>query len=451
MASIAVSIILHGSALAAEEHTLSGSVNRGELEPSISPVAALPVVETENEERLRWRGIVTYNPPASDTLTGGSGLRKYLAEHDISYTGQWLIQGGYNLADHAHSGPDGNQGYFGQKFTYLTGPQIDFVFDLSRYGMDAQVVAGFTVSKTNWDSAGPDQAGLGVLTYYQTFLDKKVELKFGFMANNYEFYGPFVGGNIASSIFGSSGAIPQQAGLSSIAFPRPGANVKFNLGEFFYDKFGVQRSSSPDGYIQQHEDDSFGMKWDIPNAGTLYINELGYMRPAGPRQKQLWLRSGYIRNDSDFQDFRYGGRSNENEAGYILGDGQLVQLDPEMPHRGIYGGFSAYRADPRYGAISSTYELRLYGMGLSESRPQDVVSFIVSRNEFSHDLIDLQQSAGFRTHDNSTNYTVAYNAKVTKGVVAGVGLTYSARPNPITYSDETGHSLTLLSNLIFFF
>lgn len=421
------------------------------LEPSDSPMTTPPVVETTKEERLRWRGIVTYNPPTSDTLSGDDGLRQYLAAHDIGYVGQWLVQGGYNFADHAHTGPDGRQGYFGQKLTYLTGPQINFIFDLSRYGLDAQIVAGATVTKTNWDSAGPDQAGLAVLTYYQTLLDKRVEVKAGFMANNYEFYGPFVGGNIASSIFGSSGGIPQQAGLSSIAFPRPGANVKLNFGEFFYDKFGVQRSSSPDGYVQQHADDSFGMKWDIPNAGTLYINELGYMRPAGPKQSQLWLRAGYIRNDSEFQNFRDGGRSNENEAGYVLGDGQLTQLDPAMPHRGLYGGFSAYRADPRYGAISSTYELRLYGMGLSAKRPQDVVSFIVSRNEFSHDLINRQQDAGLRTHDNSTNYTLAYNAKVTRGVVAGIGLTYSARPNPIIYDDDTGRSLTLLSNLIFFF
>jgi porin len=38
---------------------------------------------------------------------------------------------------------------------------------------------------------------LATLSYYQTFLDRQVELKVGYLANVVEYWGPFLAGNRA--------------------------------------------------------------------------------------------------------------------------------------------------------------------------------------------------------------------------------------------------------------
>jgi porin len=58
-----------------------------------------------------------------------------------------------------------------------------------------------------WEPGGPNASSLATLSYYQTVLNKQVELKVGYMANVVEYWGPFLAGNLASSIFGPSGSI----------------------------------------------------------------------------------------------------------------------------------------------------------------------------------------------------------------------------------------------------
>ena len=112
---------------------------------------------------------------------------------------------------------------------------------------DGQIVVGGIFIYDTWEPAGPNALSLATLSYYQTFLNKQVELKLGYLNNSIEFWGPFLAGSLASSIFGSSANIPVEAGINAYARTTPGINIKFNGPDGFYDKIGIQRASSPDG------------------------------------------------------------------------------------------------------------------------------------------------------------------------------------------------------------
>ena len=82
---------------------------------------------------------------------------------------------------------------------------MQLTYDLSRYGIpDGQIVLGGVYNFDTWAPAGPNAVSLATLSYYQTFLNKQVELKLGYLSNVVEFWGPFLAGNLAASIFGPS-------------------------------------------------------------------------------------------------------------------------------------------------------------------------------------------------------------------------------------------------------
>ena len=99
---------------------------------------------------------------------------------------------------------------------------------------------------------------------------------------------------------------------------------------------------------------------------------------------------------------QYSGTSISNLAGGMPGitrvssaDQQFVQLAPVegQAARGWYAGVSAMYTPPEFNRFSQYYELRLYGIGLLPSRPSDVVSVVISRNVFSHYVVDAALQA----------------------------------------------------------
>jgi hypothetical protein len=162
----------------------------------------------------------------------------------------------------------GQQVYNGQKPTFFTNNVMQLTYDLSRYRIpDGQIVLGGVYNFDTWAPAGPNALSLATLSYYQTFLNKLVELKFGYLANAVEFWGPFLAGNLAASIFGPSSTIPVELGINAWAWATPAINIKVNGP-------GIQRASSPDGPSVEKIDNPTGLKWSTPNSGVLAINEL---------------------------------------------------------------------------------------------------------------------------------------------------------------------------------
>ncbi|MGA7307624.1 MAG: carbohydrate porin, partial [Pseudolabrys sp.] len=138
--------------------------------------------------------------------------------------------------------------------------------------------------------------------------------------------------------------------------------------------------------------------------------------------------------------------------GYFLADQQIIQLAPVTGQaaRGVYTGVTAMYAPPEFNRFSQYYELRLYGIGLLPSRPRDMLSLVVSRNVFSHYLVDGALQQGQLAHDGSLSITAGYTATIAPGIRVGIGLGYTDHPTPVVYTPQTGSALNILANVITF-
>jgi porin len=193
-----------------------------------------------------------------------------------------------------------------------------------------------------------------------------------------------------------------------------------------------------------------GLAWSTPNSGVLAINEVGYRKDAAPGQLATWVRAASIVNTSRYVDLEFGGRNAGNYAAYVLADRQFVQLAPVAGQaaRGWYAGVSAMYAPPEFNRFSKYYEFRLYGIGLLPSRPGDMISLVVSRNVFSHYVVDAALRNGQLAHAGNLSITAAYYAPVAPGVRVGIGLGYTDHPTPAIYTPQTGSALNLLANVV---
>ncbi|WP_158268087.1 carbohydrate porin [Bradyrhizobium sp. MOS002] len=293
---------------------------------------------------------------------------------------------------------------------------------------------------------------LATVSYYQTFLNKQVELKVGYLNNAFEYWGGFLAGNLSSSIFGPSGSITVEAGLSAYALTKPAINIKVNGPGGLYNKFGLQVASSPDGPVAEKTANPTGLDWSTPNSGALAIDEVGYRKEAAPGQLATWVRAAGIVNSSRYVDFEFGGRNTGNYAAYLLADRQFVQLAPVegQAARGWYAGASAMFAPPQFNRVSQYYEARLYGIGLLPSRPSDMVSLVFSRNVFSDYVVEAALRSGQLAHTGNFSVTAAYYASIAPGIRVGIGLGYTNNPTPVIYTPQTGSALNLLANAVIY-
>ncbi len=418
-----------------------------------SKFGAAPAAPAPDFQSLRIKGLTIALPGPQDTIDPDfAGLRSSLAALGIGYIGYSNNSFFDNMLP-AERSTFGQQVYNGQQPTFVTNNVMQLTYDLSRYGIsDGQIVVGGIYNYDTWDPGGPNALSLATLSYYQTFLNRQVELKVGYLANLVEYWGPFLAGNLSSSIFGPSGSIPLAAGLSAYAWSKPGINIKVNGPGGLYNKFGVQVASNPDGPLAEKAANPTGLDWATPNSGFLAINEFGYRKEAAPGQLATWVRAAPIFNTSRYVDFEFGGRRSGNFAAYALADQQFVQLAPVAGQaaRGWYAGVSAMYAPPELNRFSQYYEARLYGIGILPSRPGDMVSLVISRNVFSHFLVDAALQRGQLAHSGNYSMTVAYNASIAPGIRAGIGLGYTNNPTPVIYTPQTGSALNLLANMVIY-
>jgi porin len=409
-----------------------------------------PAAPTADFQSLRIKGLIVALPGPQDTIDPDfAGIRSSLAALWIGYVG-YTNNNFYDNMLPAERSTFGQQVYNGQKPTFFTNNTMHVTYDLSRYGVsDGQIVVGGIYNYDTWEPAGPNAFSLATFSYYQTFLNRQVELKVGYLANVVEYWGPFLAGNLSSSIFGPSGQIPVAAGLSAWAWTKPAINIKVNGPDGLYNKLGVQVASSPDGPFAEKTANPTGLEWFTPNSGLLAINEIGYRKEAAPGQLSTWVRAAGIVNTSRYVDFEFGSRNTGNYAAYVLADRQFVQLAPVKGQaaRGWYAGVSAMYAPPEFNRVSEYYEARLYGIGLLPSRPGDMVSVVVSRNVFSHYLVDAALRGGQLAHSDNLSITAAYYAPIAPGIRVGVGLGYTNNPTPVIYTPQSGSALNLLANV----
>ena len=254
-------------------------------------------------DTLKIRGWILPLPGATDTIDQGAfGLRNKLAENGISYFGisattfqDNLLRHGLPAGNYFTKHSRDNQLYNGQLPTYITQEQFYAMYDLQRYGIpDGQIQLGFSLMANNWNPAGANGFFLLAATYYQTFLNKKVELKVGQTANSVEFLGSQVGGSLASGVFGPNAGIPIENGLDSSGTPAWGVNVKVNLPNNYYTKVGVNRALSPDGTLVERLNNPTATNLKVSNAGIIAIDEVGYRINPSPGQMRASARRGGV-------------------------------------------------------------------------------------------------------------------------------------------------------------
>lgn len=410
-------------------------------------------------ENRRVKGWNVNVPGPADTVDREAvGVRAALADQGIGYlfyTNDFFTN---NLLRHAHpmNNARANQLYSGQLPTYLVSGFGFLTYDLSRFGVpDGQIVVGGTGLNTNWNPLGPRTLSLGTASYYQTFFNKKLELKVGYFANGLEFLGTYVGGSLASGVFGPNASIPVEQGQNSLVFATPGINLKANFPGNIYNKLGIQRAISPDGSVVEDRQNPSAIRFSVPNTGAFVIDETGYRIAAAPGVHQTWIRAAASYTGSSYQDFsKPGQRTNHNYGLYLLADRQLAQTGPgsaATAAQGIYAGFSVMYAPPALNRFSQYYEGRLYGLGLIPGRPFDLISLVATSNVFSDNLVQATRAAGRRAHSNSEAYTVSYSAHVSPGVNLNVGVSYIDNPTPIAFSGNTGSGLNILLGTVTFF
>ena len=411
-------------------------------------------------DSLKYRGWIVPLPGALETLDQGLlGIRNTLAQNGISYFGFSTTTFQDNIIRHGL--PAGNQfgphsrdlqSYAGQLPTYTTANTIFLMYDLAQYGIpDGQVSVSGSILQTNWQPGDPNGINLGQLSYYQTAFNRLLEIKVGYLTNNLEYLGTQIGGNIGAGLFGVSAAIPFEEGQNLGSFPTPSANVKVNLPDHFYTKLGVQRGTSPDGLQTERLENPSSVRFVGPNDGVVVIDETGYRVNAAPGQMSTWIRGAANYTSSRYVNFSTGERQQPNYGLYLLGDRQIIKTAPRGGPRtafdGLYVGFSAMFAPKYLNAFSQYYEGRIYGFGLIPGRPFDLASFAWDQNVFSKVLVNEGRFFGQLTHTNANTFTGSYNFRVVHGVNVAVGLSYTDHPVPITYTSNSGSSLSVLTNL----
>ncbi|QQO37557.1 carbohydrate porin [Bradyrhizobium diazoefficiens] len=399
-------------------------------------------------DNLREKGIWLNMPGPADTIDQDrGGVRSALANLGIGYVG-WtqnsLID---NRMPNASKSTIFNQRYIGESPTFGTVNSMIVTYDLGRFGIpDGQITVGAEQQYWTWKPAGPDRVGINTIAYYQTFFDRTLELKMGYLRNHDEFLG--------MNPFGPTPIILSQAGMSNNSAPTPALNVKYNLDDRLYNKISIQRSVSPDGQLAHMSENPTGLNWRTVNAGILLLDEFGYKAKATEGSPETWLRAGIGFNDSRYPNLADPSqpRANANSAYYVAMDRQFWQSDAEgSPARGIYGGFSAMYAPSDVNKVSRYLELRLYAKGLFSSRPGDQIAIAATNTAWSHFAVDAALAKGDLVHRDSTAIWGRYTARLAPGVYATLGLLYINNPTTITYSRQTGHTLNVLVSTSVFF
>lgn len=404
----------------------------------------------ERYDKLRENGLWFNIPGPADTIDQDKdGVRSALADVGIGYIGWTHNSFVNNQLPNAARSTIANQLYMGQNPTFASVNLMIVTYDLSRFGIaDGQIVVGAEQQYWTWDRPGPDRVGINTLAYYQTFFDRTLELKLGYLRNQNEFTGTLFGG-----ITGSNMSALFQAGMSTNAAPTPAVNLKYNFDDRLYNKVSVQRSISPDGAYAHIIENPTGLNWSTANAGILLVDEAGYKSKAAPGVPDTWLRAGVGFNNSRYTNLTAPKQQREtgNHFHYIAADRQLWQSDAlGLPSRGIYGGFSIMGAPPDLNRISQYCELRLYAKGPFDSRPSDLIALVASKTSWSKFAVDAALAKGQLAHRDTTAITGTYTARLAPGIYAGVGLSYIHTPTSITHTPQTEHALNLLvSTLIF--
>lgn len=417
-------------------------------------------VRAKGVDRLSYTSIKGWNIPFGDLSTtmlqDKNGFRTELAERGFGFGASSSLSAAYNL-NGTHHGYR-NLIYWGQEPSFSNNAQILLTYDLSRHGIsDGQIVLGAAVMLSTWNNYTPQRSTINNLSYYQTFLNKRFELKAGFVGNNMEWIGAAVGGSTVNPL-GQATSIQYMMGLASLPTGQPTLKLKWNASAEAYLQLGAMRSlpiNGPAGnvFVDDASVNESGLKWKVPNGRRLLVAESGYQRRSSPSHKAVWFRAGVMDNASTFVNYETGGVSHGATAHYFLIDSQVTQPSADSifsAYRGLHLGATYMKAPEQNLAFHKQYELRAYYLAPQWSRPLDIAAVVYARNDVSNNLQSsvnrFSPITSIYATDKSESLTAMYTGYITQGIWGTIGISYTEDP-VITYSKPKDKVVNLIFNV----
>jgi len=393
-------------------------------------------------------GTNTHMPPFSESLLGtDSAFRRSWYRHGVLL--RMNVSGSYSQNLLAVPVPASDQAYIGERpyGSLMSNPIL--TADLRQLHLrDAQLNISGGFFWVSWEKAGPSAVALQSLYLYKAFAEKRVELKFGYLTNSFEYMGREVGGSTAAGAQGVYAVLPYEVGLSRSPVATPAFNLRIAGPANTYVKAGIQRSIDPGGGQVTIDRNSTGFRFLVHGDKMLLIDEVGYRRYASPGKHETWLRAGSMYNTTPYPNSRTGGKDSGNYCVYLLADRQLTGDSPEHPTAGVYSGATAMVVPTDRNVYTRYYEFRLYRKGTFRARLADMVSLVSSHTDYSDYTLSNLRAAGKTVWNNSNSVTGSYSIHVSRGNFLSLGLSYVAGP-AVTPKVDNALTFGVVSTIFF--
>jgi porin len=399
-------------------------------------------------EDLNYLGGDAAMPPFSDSVIDvDSGFRRALLSKGIAFRVISGIQYTQNMLDAPVSADE--QVYVGQRSFESSFVQPILAADLHQLHLKhAQFYLGGVWNWASWNPAGPKSVQLWALYFYKAFGEDRLEMKVGYIANNMNFVGLFVGGSTATGAQGVYAVLPYEAGMSYFPLTAPSFNVWIRGPENTYIKTAAQRSIDPRGGPTEVARNHTGFRFIPHGDKLLLINEGGYLRAASSDAHGAWFRAGYIYNTAAYRNEATGQSESGNYCAYALMDYQLLKSGREYPKQGLYAGGSFMTVPETINPYARYYEARLYKEAPVRSRPDDVISVVASRTGYSKIFTDNLVSEGKTVWRAGTTVTGSYSLRASRGNYLSLGLSYVDGP---AITPRVPNALNIVANWTLFF
>ena len=387
-------------------------------------------------------------PPFSDSVIDvDSGFHRSLFSKGIAFRVITGIQYTQNMLNKPV--PADEQVYAGQRPFESSFVQPILAADLHQLHLKhAQLYLGAVWNWASWNPAGPKSLQLWALYFYKAYGEDRLEMKAGYIANNMNFVGLFVGGSTATGAQGVYAVLPYEVGMSYFPLTAPSFNVRIRGPKNTYIKTAVQRSLDPNGGATEVARNHTGFRFIPHGDELLLINEGGYMRAASADAHEAWFRAGYIYNNTLYRNEVTGQSESGNYCAYALMDYQLLKSGREHPKQGLYAGGSFMTVPETMNAYARYYEARLYKEAPVRSRPDDVLSVVASHTGYSKIFTDNLVSEGKTVWRGGTTVTGSYSLRASRGNYLSLGLSYVDGP---AVTPRVPNALNFVANWSVFF
>ncbi len=403
--------------------------------PVYSQLGSLSVVRKASEppssytwEGLELRDTVTTRPAYSETLLGTqSAFRRDLFRYGLALSLDTVQQ--YTQNSLAAPVSADQQAYVGQR-PFEEFAEIPVLsYNLRQFHLsDAQFHMEGSFRWVSWNHAGPRSVGMSALYLYKGFDEGQVDVKAGYLLNDFEYVGLRVGGSVAAGAQGVYAVLPYEVGLSHNSQPAPSLHLKVRTPAHFYVKAGVQRSLDPGGGEANVHRNPTGFRFIPKGEKLLALTETGFQKAATPDTREIWLRGGYFHNSTPYPNKLTGREMTGNYFAYLLGDYQLLQTSADHPRQGVFIGASAMMVPASMNTYAKYFELRFYDKAPFRSRPSDMMSLLATYTVYSSDKIQALRAAGETFSRGSNSVTGSYNLHMSRGTFLSMGLSYVTGP-----------------------